>query len=70
MIMCSGYGLIDRGRTAWESSSKKMATSSAWLKMSLTSNILYKGLRMISNFMYPLWLPEHAGFMDQHSSPT
>lgn len=66
--MCSVCGLIDHGGTAWESSSKKMATSIAWLKMSLTSSILYKCLRITSNFIYPLWLPKHARFMDQQSS--
>lgn len=67
MIMCSGSGLTDHGRTAWEGSSKKVVTSLALVKMSLTSNILYECLWMICNFIYPLWLPKHAGFMEQHS---
>ena len=70
MAMCSGYGLIDHGRTAWQGSPKTVTTNISLVKMSLTSNVLYKCLTMIYNFIYPLWPPKHAEFREQHSCRT
>lgn len=67
MVICSVYDLIDRGRTGWEGSSKTIATNISLVKMPLTSNVLYKCLSMISNFMYPLWSSKHAEFRGQQS---